>query len=58
MGHGAWIAHLSAAGFVVDALHELFPPVDAAEHRFYEIVTPAWAGRWPAEDLWVAHLAT
>lgn len=56
VGHGEWIAQLVGAGFVVDALHELFPPASAAEHRFYEIVTPAWADRWPAEDLWVAHL--
>jgi SAM-dependent methyltransferase len=55
-GHGEWIRVLVAAGFVVDALHELSPPAGAAEHEWYEIVTPAWAGRWPAEDLWVAHL--
>lgn len=56
-GHGDWIRALTGAGFVVDALHELLVPPDAAAHAFYEIVTPAWAGRWPAEDLWVAHLA-
>ena len=55
-GHGEWIGALTGAGFVVDALHELLPPPQAAAHAFYEIVTPAWAGRWPAEDLWVAHL--
>ena len=55
-GHGDWIRELRAAGFVVDALHELYPPDDAPTHEYYEIVTAEWAGRWPAEDLWVAHL--
>lgn len=55
-GHGDWIRLLTGAGFVVDALHELYPPDDAATHEHYEIVTAEWAHQWPAEDLWVAHL--
>jgi SAM-dependent methyltransferase len=54
-GHGDWIRMLGDAGFVVDALHELYPPVDAATHEHYDIVTAGWAQQWPAEDLWVAH---
>jgi SAM-dependent methyltransferase len=55
-GHGDWVRLLTGAGFVVDALHELFPPDDAPTHEHYDIVTAEWARRWPAEDLWVAHL--
>jgi SAM-dependent methyltransferase len=55
-GHGAWIRLLRRAGFVIDALHELHAPPGARTHEDYEIVTAAWAQRWPAEDLWVAHL--
>jgi SAM-dependent methyltransferase len=55
-GHGDWIRLLVAAGFVVDALHELYPPDDAPTHEWYDIVTADWAQNWPAEDLWVAHL--
>ena len=55
--HGEWIATLRAAGFVVDALHELYPPTDAVDPAYYEIVSAEWAGRWPAEEAWVAHLA-
>lgn len=55
-GHGDWIRELVDAGFVVDRLVELYPPPSAVAPDFYEIVTPAWAGRWPAEDLWIAHL--
>lgn len=55
--HGEWIGVLRRHGFVVEALHELYAPADAAAHAYYEIVTPAWAQQWPAEDLWVARLA-
>jgi SAM-dependent methyltransferase len=53
-GHGAWIAALRAAGFRVEALHELGAGDDDVTPEFYEIVTAEWARRWPAEDLWVA----
>jgi SAM-dependent methyltransferase len=56
-GHGDWIRLLGEAGFVVDALHELYPPAGAPTHEHYDIVTADWARRWPAEDLWVAHRA-
>ncbi len=57
LGHGEWISVLGRNGFVVDALHELTPPEGAEDPDWYEIVTADWAGRWPAEDVWVAHLA-
>ncbi len=56
-GHGDWIRELRAAGFVIDALHELYPPAEARTHAYYDIVTAEWAEQWPAEDLWVAHRA-
>ena len=52
--HGDWVRLLRAAGFVVDAMHEVFAPAGDGEHSFYEIVSREWAGRWPAEELWVA----
>ena len=55
-GHGDWIRLLRQAGFVIDALHELDPREGAPTHEYYDIVTAAWAQRWPAEDLWAAHL--
>jgi SAM-dependent methyltransferase len=56
LGHGRWIALLRAAGFELDALHELHAPAGATTPEWYEIVTAGWAQRWPAEDLWVASL--
>ena len=52
--HGDWVRLLRAAGFVVEALHEVFAPADGGDHPFYEIVSREWATRWPAEELWVA----
>jgi hypothetical protein len=49
---------LGATGFVVQALHELNAPVDAATHRYHGIATAEWASRWPVEDLWVARLGS
>jgi len=54
--HGEWIGALTTSGFVVDALLELFPPSGADDPVYYEIVSADWANRWPAEDVWVAHL--
>jgi SAM-dependent methyltransferase len=52
--HGEWIRVLRASGFVVEDLHELYAPADAAIPDYYDIAAPEWASRWPAEDLWVA----
>lgn len=52
--HGDWIQLLRAAGFTVEAMHELYAPEDADDHPFYEIVSRDWATRWPSEELWVA----
>ena len=52
--HGAWIEVLRRHGFTVEALRELYAPRSAPPHDYYSIVTPEWAGRWPAEEMWVA----
>jgi SAM-dependent methyltransferase len=52
--HGEWIRILRTSGFVVEDLHELYAPADATIPEYYDIATPEWASRWPAEDLWVA----
>ena len=52
--HGDWLRLLRAAGFTVEAMHDIYAPPDAGEHPFYEIVSSEWAARWPAEELWVA----
>ena len=54
--HGDWVRLLRSSGFVVEAMHELFPPADGGDHPFYELVSHAWASEWPAEELWEARL--
>lgn len=54
--HGQWIMILRKAGFVVDALHELYAPPAARAHPYYVLASAQWASRWPAEELWAAHL--
>jgi SAM-dependent methyltransferase len=54
LGHGDWIDVLHQNGFQVERLIELFAPESAEQHSYYSYVTPEWARRWPAEDLWVA----
>jgi hypothetical protein len=44
--HGDWIRELRAAGFVIDALHELYASPDAVTPEYYDIVTAEWARRW------------
>jgi SAM-dependent methyltransferase len=52
--HGDWVRLLRRFGFVVEALHEIFAPLEGGDHPFYEIVSREWATHWPAEELWVA----
>ncbi len=54
--HGKWIRVLSANGFVVEALHELYAPPSSVTPDYYDIATADWAMRWPVEDLWAARL--
>ena len=52
--HGDWVRLLRESGFVVEAMREIYAPPDGRDHPFYEIVSGAWAAKWPAEELWVA----
>ena len=56
LSHGEWIEVLRKHGFIVEALHELYPPDGSASPDYYEIVSAEWASQWPAEELWVARL--
>ncbi len=44
-------------GFTIDGLSEIYAPPDATDHPYYQLATADWARRWPAEEIWVAHLA-
>ena len=52
--HGELIDLLRDSGFEVERLVELYAPDDAETHGYYDFVTAEWAGKWPAEEIWVA----
>jgi SAM-dependent methyltransferase len=54
LSHGDWIRLLRANGFDVEELIELRPAAEAT--TVYPFVTPEWARRWPAEEVWRARL--
>jgi SAM-dependent methyltransferase len=54
LSHGSWIELLREHSFEVERLVELYAPEGAATHQYYDYVTPQWAQRWPAEEIWVA----
>jgi SAM-dependent methyltransferase len=55
--HGDWVRILTANGFVVEQLRELYASLDADAPEYYEIASSDWAAKWPVEDLWSARLA-
>ena len=55
-----WLPHselfrlLRRTGFDVEDLVELYAPDGAQPHEYYSFVTPEWARKWPAEEIWAA----
>lgn len=54
LSHGDWVDLLRANGFEIERLIEPPAPPDASAHPYYDYVTPEWARKWPAEEIWVA----
>jgi SAM-dependent methyltransferase len=54
LAHGEWIATLARHGFAVDGLQEVHAPEGELSDRF-EWMDPAWARKWPMEEVWRAH---
>lgn len=50
LGYGGWIRLLRRHGFEIEDLIEIQAPEGASTRHPY--VTPAWARRWPAEEIW------
>jgi SAM-dependent methyltransferase len=58
LAHGDWIDVLRENDFDVERLIELYAPDGAETHSYYNYVTPEWASKWPAEEIWVARKRT
>jgi SAM-dependent methyltransferase len=54
LSHGDWIGLLSDSDFQVERLVELYAPPGATPYPFWDGVSAEWAGRWPAEEIWIA----
>jgi len=52
IGYGEWIRVLTSHGFEVERLVELRNPGQGSGR--YNLFTPEWAERWPAEEMWKA----
>jgi SAM-dependent methyltransferase len=52
LGYGDWIRILVGNGLQVEDLVEIQAPADAPKIPHYD-VDPAWARRWPSEEIWV-----
>jgi SAM-dependent methyltransferase len=52
--HGELFRLLRRTGFEVEDLIELYAPDGAQRHEYYSYISPDWAQKWPAEELWAA----
>jgi SAM-dependent methyltransferase len=52
--HGELIRILRRNALEVEDLIELYAPVAAEQHPYYDYVSPEWASKWPAEEIWKA----
>jgi SAM-dependent methyltransferase len=52
--HGELFQLLRRTGFEVEDLVELYAPDGAQRHEYYSYISPGWARKWPAEEIWAA----
>ena len=52
LSHGNWVRALRDAGFILEDLIEVRPPVGAKPRL--EFASVEWARRWPSEEVWIA----
>lgn len=51
LGYGDWIRLFTETGLEVEGFVELEGKLDAEPSRF-NLFTPEWATKWPAEEMW------
>ena len=52
--HADWIDLLHVAGFEVERLIDVYARPESKRHDYYGYVSPEWARKWPAEEIWTA----
>ena len=56
LSHATWIDLLRASGFEIERLIEVYAREDSKRHDYYGYVSPEWARKWPAEEIWCARM--
>ena len=54
LSHADWIDLLRANGFEIERLIDVYARPDSVRHDYYGYVSPEWARKWPAEEIWTA----
>ncbi len=54
LSHADWIDLLRANGFEIERLIDVYARPDSTKHDYYGQVSPEWARKWPAEEIWTA----
>lgn len=54
LAHADWIELLRANGLEIERLIDVYARDDSTRHDFYGYVSPEWARKWPAEEIWCA----
>jgi len=58
LAHGEWIHLLHRAGFEIERLIDVYADAGSKKHEYYGYVSPEWARKWPAEEVWTARKRT
>ena len=54
LAHSGWIDLLHANGLEIERLIDVYARADSKKHDYYGYVSPEWARKWPAEEIWTA----
>ena len=54
LSHADWIDLLRANGLEIERLIDVYARDDSTRHDYYGYVSPEWARKWPAEEIWCA----
>jgi SAM-dependent methyltransferase len=54
LSHGDWLDLLHESGFDIERLIDVYAGADSTKDDYYGYVSPEWARKWPAEEIWTA----
>ncbi len=54
LSYGDWLDLLHESGFDIERLIDVYAGADSTKDDYYGYVSPEWARKWPAEEIWTA----